>query len=106
MSVDPIIKHLRDKAKECSQKELERAFKKGGIPQEYQKSVEKILHYAFNSFLHHPTKTLKDVAERPEADTIVQSIQEIFDINEDVSKKLNMYKCEYQMGIMENNNEI
>ena len=106
LSVDPIIKQLRDKAKECSLKEIERAIKKGNLPLEYKENVEKILHYAFNSFLHHPTKTLKEVAEKPEADTIVQSIQEVFDINEDVTKRINMYKCEYQMGMMEKNNEI
>lgn len=106
LSIDPIIKELRDKAKECSQKELERAFKKGNIPDVYKKEVEKILHYAFNSFLHHPTKTLKEIAERPEADTIVQSVQEIFDINDDSVKQLNLYKCEYQMDMMEKKNEI
>jgi glutamyl-tRNA reductase len=101
LSVDPIIKELRDKAKECSEKEIERALKKGHIPAEYKESLEKILHYAFNSFLHHPTKVLKEVADRPEADTIVQSIQEIFDINEESTKRINMYKCEYQMEQME-----
>lgn len=97
LSVDPIIKELREKAKECSKKELQRAIKKGHLPAEFEQSVEKILHYAFNAFLHHPTKVLKEVAEKPEADTIVQSIQEIFDINEESAKRINMYKCEYQM---------
>lgn len=106
LSVDPIIKELRDKAKECSEKEISRALKKGNIPVEYKEEIEKILHYAFNSFLHYPTKTLKEVAERPESDTIVQSIQEIFNINDDVTKRINMYKCEYQMDMMEKNNEI
>lgn len=106
LSVDPIIKELRDKAKECSEKEISRALKKGNIPAEYKEEIEKILHYAFNSFLHYPTKTLKEVAERPESDTIVQSIQEIFNINDDVTKRINMYKCEYQMDMMEKNNEI
>lgn len=101
LSVDPIIKELRDKAKECSEKEILRAIKKGHLPQEYKETVEKILHYAFNGFLHNPTKVLKDIAERPESDTIVQSIQEIFDINEESTKRINMYKCEYQMEQME-----
>jgi glutamyl-tRNA reductase len=106
LSVDPIIKELREKARACSEKELKRAFKKGNIPIEYKEEVEKILHYAFNSFLHHPTKTLKEVAERPESDTIVQSVQEIFNINDDVVKRINMYKCEYQMDMMEKMNEV
>ena len=97
LSIDPIIKELRDKAKECSSQEINRSVKKGYIPAEYEESVEKILHCAFNAFLHTPTKKLKELAEKPEADTLVQSIQEIFEIDEDSIKKLNMYKCEYHM---------
>ena len=97
LSIDPIIKELRDKAKECSSQEINRSVKKGYIPAEYEESVEKILHCAFNAFLHTPTRKLKELAEKPEADTLVQSIQEIFEIDEDSIKKLNMYKCEYHM---------
>ena len=102
LSIDPIIKELRDKAKECSLKEIKRSVKKGYIPAEYEKTIEKILHCAFNAFLHTPTKKLKELAEKPEADTIVQSIQEIFEMDEDSIKKLNMYKCEYHMSMEKN----
>ena len=100
MCVDPIIKEIRDHAKTCSMQELDRAVKKGYIPEELQDQVSKVLHHAFNSFLHSATKNLKDVAEKPEADTIVQAVQYIFDINEDQTKQLNLYKCEYQMGVL------
>jgi glutamyl-tRNA reductase len=99
MCVDPIIKEIRDHAKCCSLQELEKAIKKGYIPEELKEQVEKVLHHAFNSFLHTATKNLKDVAEKPEADTIVQAVQYIFNINEDQTKRMNMYKCEYQMGV-------
>ena len=105
LSIDPIIKELRDKAKECSQKEIKRSVKKGYIPEEYQETVEKILHCAFNSFLHTPTKKLKELAEKPESDTVVQSIQEIFEMDEDSIKKLNMYKCEYHMSMEKNGDD-
>jgi|LGOV01.1.fsa_nt_gb glutamyl-tRNA reductase len=102
LSIDPIIKELRDKAKECSQKEIKRSVKKGYIPAEYEETVEKILHCAFNAFLHTPTKKLKELAEKPEADTVVQSIQEIFEMDEASIKKLNMYKCDYHMNTDKN----
>ena len=105
LSIDPIIKELRDKAKECSQKEIKRSVKKGYIPEEYEETVEKILHCAFNSFLHTPTKKLKELAEKPESDTVVQSIQEIFEMDEDSIKKLNMYKCEYHMSMEKNGDD-
>jgi glutamyl-tRNA reductase len=103
LSIDPIIKELRAKAKECSQKEIIRSVKKGYIPSKYEKTVEKILHCAFNAFLHTPTKKLKELAEKPEADTIVQSIQEIFELDEESIKKLNLYRCEYHMDIKHEN---
>ncbi len=102
LSIDPIIKELRDKAKECSQKEIKRSVKKGYIPEEFEETVEKILHCAFNSFLHTPTKKLKELAEKPESDTIVQSIQEIFEMDEESIKKLNLYKCEHHMNTTKN----
>ena len=102
LSIDPIIKELRDKAKECSQKEIKRSVKKGYIPEEYEETIEKILHCAFNAFLHTPTKKLKELAEKPESDTVVQSIQEIFEMDEDSIKKLNMYKCEYHTSMKKN----
>ena len=100
MCVDPINKEIRDHAKCCSMQELEKAVKKGYIAQELEEQVSKVLHHAFNSFLHDATKNLKDVAEKPEADTIVQAVQYIFNINEDQTKRINLYKCEYQMGVL------
>ncbi len=97
LCIDPIIKEMRIKAHECSMYELNRAIKKGFIDESQKDEIMKIIHHAFNDFLHIPTKRLKEIAEKSEADVIVQSVQYIFDINEDQSKKLNIYKCEYQM---------
>ncbi len=97
LSVDPLIKEIRDRARECSQKELSRAIKKGYIPKELEDSVQKILHQAFNSFLHTPTKTLKGVADMPQSDTVVQSIQLFFGLNAKQRKALDTYKCDYQI---------
>ncbi len=97
LQVDPIIKKMRDMAKKSAQKELDRAIKKRYLPKEYKDEVEKILHQAFNSFLHKPTCNLKKIAEDPEFDTIVQSFQYLFDVNEEQKKAINMYKCEYHI---------
>ncbi len=104
LCIDPIIKEMRTKAQSCSLHEIERAIKKGYIDESQKNEIVKIVHHAFNGFLHTPTIKLKEVAEKPEADVIVQAVQYIFDINEDQAKKLNMYKCEYQMenNMMEN----
>ncbi len=97
LSVDPMIKEIRKKARECSHKELQRAIKKGYVPKEYEKQIEKIIHQAFNTFLHEPTGILKNIAEQPQADTVVQSIQLFFNLNVGQRKALDTYKCDYQI---------
>jgi len=93
MSVDPIIKEMRNLAKESSEKELEKALSKGHIPKEYEDAVKKVLHNAFNSFLHDPTKKLKDIAEDPRSDMVVEAVKLLFGIDKEVLM-LNKYKCE------------
>lgn len=97
LSVDPLIKAIRESAKTCAIKEVSKAAKKGYIPKEYEEAVLRVVHQVFNSFLHRPTKNLKAVAEQPESDTIVQAIQYFFSIQEDEQKHLDQYACEYQM---------
>jgi len=95
LSVDPIIKALRDQAKEASLKEIKKAISKGFLPKECEESVEKILHNAFNTFLHNPTIKLKAIAEEPQADTVVEATKLLFDLPNEVVM-LNRYKCEYE----------
>ncbi|BCD60260.1 MULTISPECIES: glutamyl-tRNA reductase [unclassified Nitratiruptor] len=97
LEIDPIIKEIRKRAKESAISELQKAIKKGYIPKEYEKSIEKLLHNAFNRFLHDPTKQLKAIADEPRADTIVEAIKFFFEIEEEVG--LNRYKCEYYMNL-------
>ena len=97
LEIDPIIKEIRALAKEAAMAELSKAIKKGFIDPKDQKNIEKLLHNAFNRFLHQPTKKLKAIADEPSADTIVEAIKFFFDIEEEVG--LNRYKCEYFMNL-------
>ncbi len=97
LEIDPIIKEIRAQAKEAALAELQKALKKGYVDEEQAKNVEKLLHNAFNRFLHAPTKRLKAIAEEPSADTIVEAIKYFFEIEEDVG--LNRYKCECFMNL-------
>ncbi|MGP1449899.1 MAG: glutamyl-tRNA reductase [Wolinella sp.] len=94
LNIDPIIKAMREQAKVASLKEVNRAISKGFLPREYEKNIEKILHSAFNTFLHHPTMKLKEIAEEPKADTIVEAVKLLFDIEGD-GMMLDRYRCEY-----------
>jgi len=81
LSVEPIIKEIRQKAKLCSQKEVNRAISKGYLPQELQGVVSKIVHNAFSSFLHEPTIALKDCVNKVDADTVIEVTKELFKIS-------------------------
>ncbi|WP_104696300.1 glutamyl-tRNA reductase [Helicobacter salomonis] len=94
LEVDPLIKDLRGLAKEAALKELHRAIKKGFLPQEYEQSVARILHNAFNTFLHHPTATLKKNAHKPEGDMLGECLKSLFNLGKE-SMFINRYKCEF-----------
>lgn len=93
LSVDPVIKSLRDKAKDAGMKELDRAIKKGYYPEDMREQLEKTMHAAFNAFLHSPTSKVKEIADDPSADMVIESLRLLFDIEQD-AKMLNKYKCE------------
>lgn len=94
LGVDPLIKEIRRLAKTASLKELERAIKKGFIPKQYEESVAKILHGAFNSFLHKPTLNIKSLGDDEESDPLIEAVKVVFDLhNENIL--VNRYKCEY-----------
>ncbi|MFC3847121.1 glutamyl-tRNA reductase [Helicobacter baculiformis] len=94
LEVDPLIKDLRGLAKEAALKELHRAIKKGYLPQEHEESVARILHNAFNTFLHHPTATLKKNAHKPESDMLGECLKSLFNLGKG-NMFINRYKCEF-----------
>ncbi|MDR1460127.1 MAG: glutamyl-tRNA reductase [Campylobacteraceae bacterium] len=94
LSVDPIIKEIRDKAKQSALNEIDKAVKKGYIQQEMRQNVEKIIHQSFNLFLHKPTINLKNVLELDESDKIIRSLQYFFDIEDERLKDISAVKFE------------
>jgi len=94
VSIEPVIKFLQGKAKECANTSLENAVKKKYIPKEYEEEVEKILHNAFKRFLHNPNLTLRKMADSPEADILVSTIKRLFGIK---GEFLDINKCDYHM---------
>ena len=89
LMVEPLIKDIRERAKQSAIKEVERAVKKGFIPPKTRKNVEKLVHNAFNSFLHIPTKQLREVSKQPNADTIIEAMEYIFKIDSEITMKDN-----------------
>lgn len=97
LAVDPIIKEIREQAKNSAIESIDKAVKKGYIAEGSREAVLKVLHSSFNKFLHSPTIKLKNIAEEPIADSIVEAVKFIFDIDAEY-KMLDKYKCEYMKG--------
>ncbi|PSM51670.1 glutamyl-tRNA reductase [Campylobacter blaseri] len=91
LATTPIIKALRLKAKETAEFEIEKAIKKGYLKNSDKEEARRLIHQVFKSFLHTPTINLKNIGDDEDADSIVSSIQDIFDIRDEFE--------EYSMGI-------
>jgi glutamyl-tRNA reductase len=99
LSVDPLIKEIYLKAQDSVADEVARAIKKGFISQELESNVEKIAMQSLKKFLHGMSKKLKKISNEPSSDTVIESINYLFDLqNSDNIKLKNVYKCEYSIG--------
>ncbi|MEY4505079.1 MAG: hypothetical protein RL154_1376 [Pseudomonadota bacterium] len=94
LSVDPLIKALRQKAKDAANAELKRAIKKGFVPKEHEEAVEKLVHAAFKKFLHEPTVNIKALSDDPKMDNVLETVKYLFSLDSKV-KVMDHYKCEY-----------
>ena len=101
LNIEPLIKAIRESAKDAALKELKKGITKGFLPKEYEKNIEKTLHNAFNTFLHTPTIGLKNIANTSKGDGIIEAAKYLF-LGEEDSKMLEQYKCEYDEKIKDN----
>lgn len=82
LSVEPIIKHLRNLAKDASMREIDKAIAKGFLPKDYKLNIQKTIHNVFNIFLHTPTKNLKNIASSSQLAEIERSLKILFDLDD------------------------
>lgn len=87
LSVTPIIKTLRQIAKEASISEIDKAIQKGFLPESYKNNIAKTIHNVFNIFLHTPTKNLKSISSSSQLGEIERTLKMLFEISDDILKK-------------------
>jgi glutamyl-tRNA reductase len=58
LSIEPVIKQMRQNVSAAIEKEMQRAIKKGFVPVEYEANMRKMAEQMFNRFLHDPTQYL------------------------------------------------
>ena len=81
LSVEPVIKKMREDVEEAIDKEMARALKKGFVPAEYEANMRKMAQQMFNRFLHDPTQNLRRSSTHKENANCIESFKEMFQID-------------------------
>ncbi|MCB4743575.1 MAG: glutamyl-tRNA reductase [Sulfurovum sp.] len=81
LSVEPVIKQMREHVSVAIEKEIQRALKKGFIPKEYEVNMRKMAQQMFNRFLHDPTQNLRKSSTEKKSANCIEEIKKIFNID-------------------------
>ncbi len=81
LSVEPVIKRMRLDVLDVVEAEVERALKKGYIPEASAENVRYLVAQAFDKYLHEPTRRLRRVSKETEGSRAIEAIKEIFAID-------------------------
>ena len=94
LSVEPVIKQMREDAATAIDKEMQRALKKGFVPLEYEDNMRKMAAQMFNRFLHDPTQNLRKSSTAKENANCIESFKQMFEIDTE-SIDLKQYKTDH-----------
>jgi glutamyl-tRNA reductase len=81
LSVEPVIKQMRLDVQKVVETEVERALKKGYIPEASAENVRYLVAQAFDKYLHEPTRRLRQASKETEGSRAIEAIKEIFAID-------------------------
>ncbi len=97
LSVEPVIKGMREQVSDSIDIELNRAIKKGFVPKESEENIRKMAEQMFNRFLHKPTVRMRQSSREKEGAGGIDSLKRIFNIDtQNIDTKL--YKKDHHKG--------
>lgn len=91
LSIEPVIKQMREHVTTAIDAEMTRAIKKGFVPAEAEENMRKMAEQMFKRFLHEPTQNLRESSTQKENANSIEAIKKIFNINTD-NMDLKQYK--------------
>jgi len=97
LSVEPIIKGMREQVSETIDIELKRAIARGFVPKKYEENMKKMAEQMFNRFLHKPTVKMRKSSREKEGVNSMDSLKSIFDIDMD-NVNFKQYKQDHHKG--------
>jgi glutamyl-tRNA reductase len=83
LSIEPLIKEMREQVNSAIDKEMQRAITKGFVPAEYEENMRKMAEQMFNRFLHDPTQNLRHSSAEKQNANCIESIKKMFNIEID-----------------------
>jgi len=94
LSIEPVIKQMREHVSEAIDKEMQRAIKKGFVPSEYETNMRKMAEQMFKRFLHDPTQNLRHSSTQKKNANCIEAVKRMFNIDtEDIDMK--QYKTDH-----------
>jgi len=97
LSIEPVIKQMRENVITAIDDELSRALKKGFVPTQYEDNMRKMAIQMFNKFLHQPTQNLRKSSAQKKNANCIESVKKMFDI-EIENVDLKQYKNDPHKG--------
>ncbi len=81
LSIEPVIKQMREHVSAAIEKEMTRAIKKGFVPAEYEANMRKMAEQMFNRFLHDPTQNLRRSSTEKKNANCIEAVKKMFNID-------------------------
>lgn len=83
LSIEPVIKQMRQNVSASIDAEMKRAIQKGFVPAEAEENMRKMAEQMFNRFLHDPTRNLRHSSTEKKNANCIEAVKKMFNINTD-----------------------
>jgi len=81
LSIEPVIKQMREHVSEAIDIEMKRAIKKGFVPAESEANMRKMAEQMFKRFLHDPTQNLRKSSTQKKNANCIEAVKRMFNID-------------------------
>ncbi len=81
LSIEPVIKQMREHVNVAIDAEMKRAIKKGFVPAEAEANMRKMAEQMFKRFLHDPTQNLRESSTQKKNANCIEAVKRMFNID-------------------------
>lgn len=81
LSIEPVIREMRQNVAVAIDEEIRRAIKKGFVPAQAEKNMRKMAEQMFNRFLHDPTQNLRASSKEKKNANCIEAVKKMFNID-------------------------